>query len=139
MAEVSSVERIKPAKPQYLTIPTPSPTPKEVVGGDGGGKTRAGTSGGNGRTPVAAITGPPAVPADSAELIKAIAAIYDAVTQKIAFHEREAARLRESLRPFAQFGNVDPPAAELEFASQDDLTQAVFAAASKLKGGDDSA
>ena len=52
----------------------------------------------------------------NAALIDAVGKIYAAVTRQIAYHEREAKRLRESLAPFASMSrhNDAPPQSSLE-------------------------
>ncbi len=77
----------------------------------------------NGSAPVEelpAIIRPNAAPrpdTSSAALIAAVQKVYAVVTSQIAYHEREAARLRESLKPFASH-------APRHVAAQDDGSSA---------------
>ena len=63
-------------------------------------------------------------------LIDAVQKVYAAVTSQIAYHERELARLRESLKPFAT--HAQRPNAAPETAVTDDTIRAVLAYADTL-------
>ena|SRR5712691_176887 len=105
MTEASS-ERIKPPRATYKETPYESPArlgngtgeaspfyDKPSVGHPGSPEFRQ-------ANPL--IKGIEETPRDtSSALIDAVQKVYAAVTRQIAYHDREAARLRESLKPFA--------------------------------------
>src|SRR5229473_8252500 len=110
MTEASS-ERIKPPRAAYKETPYESPARL-------GNGTFVGSD--------AVVNASPIVPhrttltiksieeaplSGNAALIDAVGKIYAAVTRQIAYHEREAKRLRESLAPFASMSrhNDAPP------------------------------
>jgi hypothetical protein len=70
----------------------------------------------------------------STDLIRAVQAVFEAVTTKIAFHESEARRLREALAPFANVARQSAaPVASPDGASAEALLKAI---ATELQKGD---
>ena len=99
-------ERIRPPKAAYKETPYESPARL----GNGGAPSLHETAMTLAHAPSPAahlIKGiEEATPDASTALIDAVRKVYAAVTQKIAYHESEARKLRESLAPFA---SIAPP------------------------------
>jgi hypothetical protein len=94
MAETSSVT--KPAKPEYLRIPMPSPNGKDEEASQAAlGASQPVTVSG-----VRSIEEVTAAPRGSDALIEAVNTVRRVVTARIAWHERELRALREALAPF---------------------------------------
>ena len=128
MTEVSS-ERIKPPRAAYKE--TPYESPARI--GNGATPSLHETAMTLARAPSPAahlIKGIEEAPLDgNAALIDAVGKIYAAVTRQIAYHEREAKRLRESLAPFASMSRQnDAPKPTLDA----DAIRAVLDYADKL-------
>jgi len=98
---------IKPRVPKYKTegdYAAPSP---EVLNGGAPLKIRS------------IEESPKSAPGSSDTLVAAVGKIFQAVTAQIAYHEREAQKLRESLKPFAGLAprhNVPPDGSVSEAA-----------------------
>jgi hypothetical protein len=89
MTEVSGA--IKPVIPSYKTEGVYDPPPLGVL------------NGGHIEPKIRSIEEmpTPSRPGESDALVAAVGKIFQAVTAKIAYHEREAQKLRDSLKPFA--------------------------------------
>jgi hypothetical protein len=75
---------------------------------------------------------PRAAPAGTSDaLVGAVGKIFQAVTAQIAYHEREAAKLRESLKPFA--GLAPRPIAAQDDGTSAQVIRAVLDLADQLK------
>jgi len=128
MTEASS-ERIKPPRAAYKE--TPYESPARI--GNGATSSLHETAMTLARAPSPAahlIKGIEETPLEgNAALIDAVGKIYAAVTRQIAYHEREAKRLRESLAPFASMSRQnDAPKPSLDA----DAIRAVLDYADKL-------
>jgi hypothetical protein len=115
VTEASST--IRPPKAAYKE--TPYESPAKLGNGTGAESpfydTKPAVTGGGGAAAfIKGIEEEPKV--GNAALIDAVGKIYAAVTRQIAYHEREAKRLRESLAPFASMSrhNDAPPQSSLE-------------------------
>jgi hypothetical protein len=63
----------------------------------------------------------------SAVLLDAAGRVFSAITARIAYHENEARKLREALKPYSEFAGEDPP------STKDDLA-VLMKAIEQLKG-----
>src|ERR1700719_1466080 len=116
---------IKPRIPAYKKEGTYEPPPAALLNG-------AVASSPDPAIPIKirSIEDAPPRATSSNALIDAVQKVYAAVTSQIAYHERELARLRESLKPFATHAprlNAAP-----EPAVTDDTIRAVLAYADTL-------
>ena len=115
--------RIKPPRAEYKTIPTPSPnvgngTDTFTVGSK---EVEQGTS----RVRIKSIERDDS----STSLIDAVNTVYRVVTARIAYHEREAAKLREALKPF---GSLAPRSTDSEAAAIGDSLRGLLDLADRL-------
>jgi len=108
MVTDSGAAAIKPRVPVYKKEGTYEPPPAAVLNGSAKVEDLP---------PIINRTVATPRPDTSSTLIQAVQKVYAVVTAQIAYHEREAARLRESLKPFASH-------APRQVAAQDDGTSA---------------
>lgn len=114
---------IKPRLPAYKKEGDYAPPPPAVLNG-GGLAVATGTP----SLKIRAIEEPPRAESDT--LVSAVAKIYQVVTAKIAYHEREAQKLRDSLKPFAAISPRPSVATENEISA--DAIRAVLNIADQL-------
>jgi hypothetical protein len=111
---------IKPRIPAYKTEGNYATPPPAVLNGVGPPVAKP--------LSIRAIEEPPRAESDT--LVSAVAKIYQVVTAKIAYHEREAQKLRDSLKPFAA---ISPrPAAATDNEISADAIRAVLNIADQL-------
>ena len=120
---------IKPRIPAYKREGNYEPPPPAVLNGAGKVEELPPIIGYNGtvREPSAR----PAPAGNSDALVGAVQKIFQAVTAQIAYHERETAKLRESLKPFA--GLAPRPIAAPDDGSSAQAIRAVLDLADQLK------
>ena len=121
-AMTDSSGAIKPIVPQYEPAADYSAPPAAVLNGNGAAPLKIRS--------IDEAPAPTVSRGTSDMLVTAAAKIFQAITTQIAYHEREAQKLRDSLKPFASIGqrqNVTPDG----YASVDAI-RAVLDMADKL-------
>ena len=103
MTVTDSGATIKPRVPAYKMEGSYEAPPAAVLNGGGGDPHAEGKSSVAKRIAILGIeeSPPERRDASSTALIDAVQKVYAAVTARIAYHERELVKLRESLKPFA--------------------------------------